>query len=171
VNGSAAILPAMADREAIPGVSPVTERAPVPTMVRLASYGVIRHDGLLLLCRVAAGSLGQGLWVLPGGGVEFGESPEAAAVREVEEETGLLARIDGPPEIHSDTGTWDFADGPVDYHTVRFVYPMTVVGGEQRLEVGGSTDAFEWLTPIDLDRIRATDRLGDLVTRVLESGR
>lgn len=33
------------------------------------------------------------VWVLPGGGIEAGESPEEAAVREVEEETGLRVKI------------------------------------------------------------------------------
>lgn len=34
------------------------------------------------------------VWVLPGGGIEEGESPEHAALREAEEETGLKLRIE-----------------------------------------------------------------------------
>ncbi len=37
---------------------------------------------------------GARLWSLPGGGVEDGESPVAAAIRETTEEAGLLVRID-----------------------------------------------------------------------------
>jgi 8-oxo-dGTP diphosphatase len=137
--------------------------APVPSVTRLAAYGVIRRDGRVLLCRVGPGNLGAGLWTLPGGGMTFGESPEAAAVREVEEETGLDARISGHPSIHSDTGEWPFSAGPVTYHTIRFVYPMEVVGGSERREVDGSTDEFGWFTPDEVEGLR----LADIVERAL----
>ena len=138
-----------------------------PPVTRLAAYGVIRRDDSVLLCRVGPGNLGEGRWTLPGGGLDFGEPPEAGVVREVAEETGLEARIDGEPRIFSDTGTWGLAVGAVRYHHIRFVYPMTVVGGEERLEVDGSTDAFAWHSPDELAALRAADLLGDLVERVL----
>jgi 8-oxo-dGTP diphosphatase len=140
--------------------------APIPQITRLAAYGVIRREGRILLCRVAPGNIGAGFWTLPGGGLAFGESPAAAAVREVEEETGLVARITGAPGIHSDTGEWPFSAGPVTYHTVRFVYPMAVDGGAERREADGSTDAFAWFTPQELRAMT----IGDLVERVIESG-
>lgn len=136
---------------------------PIPAMTRLAAYGVIRRDNRILLCHVAPGNVGAGLWTLPGGGLAFGESPKAAAVREVEEETGLAARITGQPVIHSDTGEWPFSAGPVTYHTVRFVYPMEIVGGTERREVVGSTDEFAWFEPDALAGLV----LGDLVERTL----
>jgi ADP-ribose pyrophosphatase YjhB (NUDIX family) len=136
----------------------------LPRVTRLAAYGVIVRDGRILLCRVSPGSQGEGLWTLPGGGLDFGEPPEAAVVREVEEETGLIAEITGPAAIHSDAGNWVRPSGDVRYHHVRFVYPMRVTGGDERLEVDGSTDAFEWVV---LERVRELP-LGDLVPRVLE---
>jgi 8-oxo-dGTP diphosphatase len=137
----------------------------LPTMTRLAAYGLIHRDGRLLLSRVAPGNLGAGLWVLPGGGLEFGEPPEAAVVREVEEETGLIGHISGAPSIHSDTGVWAFSAGPVRHHQIRFVYPMEIVGGAERAEIGGSSDLFGWFTTEEL----ASLRLGDLVRRLLAS--
>jgi 8-oxo-dGTP diphosphatase len=135
----------------------------LPPITRLGAYGVVRRAGRILLCRVGPGVLGEGRWTLPGGGLEFGEAPEAGAVREVEEETGLLTGIDGAPAIFSDTGVWPLAMGDVPFHHVRFVYPMVVLGGAERVEVGGSTDAFGWFAPAEL----ATLARGDLVDRIL----
>ena len=137
---------------------------PTPSITRLAAYGLIRRDGRVLLSRVAPGNLGAGRWALPGGGLEFGEAPEDAVVREVEEETGLKASITGAPSIHSDTGSWPFSGGEVRNHQVRFVYPMQIVGGTERAEVDGSTDAVGWFTPEELGALS----VGDLVRRVLE---
>jgi ADP-ribose pyrophosphatase len=49
----------------------------------------IQDDGLVLLIRQYRASIGRELWEIPAGSVEEGESPDHAAVRECEEETGL----------------------------------------------------------------------------------
>jgi len=49
---------------------------------------VVLREGQVLLIRKARGPY-AGLWDLPGGGIEFGESPEEAVLREFQEETGL----------------------------------------------------------------------------------
>jgi ADP-ribose pyrophosphatase YjhB (NUDIX family) len=53
---------------------------------------VVDERGRVLLVRRAKPP-GAGTWTLPGGRVEPGESLEAAAVREVHEETGVAARV------------------------------------------------------------------------------
>ena len=82
----------------------------------------------------------NGRWTLPGGGIEFGEDPADAVVREVFEETSLEARIDRLAGIHS--VSWERAGRP--YHNVHIVYHMRILGGELTVEVDGSTDMVSW---------------------------
>ncbi|MBK1785806.1 NUDIX domain-containing protein [Prauserella cavernicola] len=56
-------------------------------------YCRIERTGAVLLLRREAGTFLGGSWELPGGTVEAGEPPEAAAVREVAEETGLAVSV------------------------------------------------------------------------------
>lgn len=55
---------------------------------RLGVYGIAIDAGRILLVRKKSGPY-LGLWDLPGGKIEFGESPEEALNREVREEAGL----------------------------------------------------------------------------------
>jgi len=129
---------------------------PTPPITRVAAYGLAWRGERVLLCRVAPGHLGSGSWTLPGGGLRFGESPEAAVVRELEEETGLRGRIAGSPEISSETGTWPLRGASVRFHQVRLVYPMEIVGGSQRDEAAGSTDTCDWFSAGDAARLKLT---------------
>lgn len=52
------------------------------------STAIITHQGRVLMVRRREQE-GRLLWAFPGGGIEAGESPEEAAVREVAEEVGL----------------------------------------------------------------------------------
>jgi 8-oxo-dGTP pyrophosphatase MutT (NUDIX family) len=60
-------------------------------LLQLPSASVALRDeqGRVLLARHAEGDV----WLLPGGGIEPGETPADAAVREMWEETGLLVRL------------------------------------------------------------------------------
>ena len=60
-------------------------------MVRVGVGAVVRRaDGALLMVR-RRGVHGDGTWSTPGGHLDFGETPEACAMREAHEETGVRA--------------------------------------------------------------------------------
>jgi mutator protein MutT len=76
-----------------------------PTPISLAV--IARQDRYLFTLRPAGARLG-GLWELPGGKIEPGETPETAAVRECREELGCEARAERRLEaVERDYG--DFA--------------------------------------------------------------
>jgi len=57
--------------------------------------GIVRRDDGVLLVRQSPGHSLEGLWTIPWGQLERGESPTAAVLREIEEEAGVIAQVDG----------------------------------------------------------------------------
>ncbi|TIM97120.1 MAG: NUDIX domain-containing protein [Mesorhizobium sp.] len=104
------------------------------------SVAVVRADTVLLVKRARQPS--QGLYAFPGGKVEPGETLEAAAERELLEETGLRATNYCPlREIHID-GRDD--SHPVDY--LLTVFGAAYAGGEAVASDDAETAAFYTLS-------------------------
>ena len=62
-----------------------------------ASIAVFRSETVLMIARAKPPLVGR--WSLPGGHVEAGEPTRDAALRELKEETGIEARIDGLADV------------------------------------------------------------------------
>ncbi|WP_299413777.1 8-oxo-dGTP diphosphatase MutT [uncultured Sulfitobacter sp.] len=58
-------------------------------MVLVSAVALIDTDGRVLLAQRPEGKSMAGLWEFPGGKVEVGETPEAALIRELQEELGI----------------------------------------------------------------------------------
>ena len=126
-----------------------------PTHPQLAVSAAIFRDGKILLVRRAR-SPAKGVYSLPGGRVEFGETLHAALHREVDEETGLKIEI-------------------VDLAGWREVVPGTSGGGHYLIMsfaarwnfsepvLNDELDDFRWLAPDALDGLAVTAGLQDII--------
>ena len=120
---------------------------------RLAAKALVRRGDRVLLTRLSAHAVETGHWTLPGGGVDHGESPETALLREVEEETGLVARAGALLGVHDVHLTGNAPDGRrEDFHAVNLVYAAEVPADAEPAvrEVDGTTDAVDWIAVADI---------------------
>lgn len=122
----------------------------------MAAYAVIlRERGgrvEILLSRLAPRVSRSELWTLPGGGVDHGEDPRDALIREVHEETGLAATVGDRARVYSAHMPRSPRDGQlVDAHAIRLVYEGWVSPDSPAprvVEVDGSTIEAAW-RPLD----------------------
>lgn len=132
-------------------------------IVTLRAYAVVTRGSDLLVCRLSADSDNPGVWTLPGGGGEYGETPAETCHREVLEETGLTVTLDERPVVLS--RLWEYPDH--QNQSVRFLYPATILSGELRNETDGSTDLVIWKSVQELLQLPRADIIDDAIRLLL----
>lgn len=124
-------------------------------ITRVAAYGLLQRNDRLLLCRLSERvGLNPGFWTLPGGGLDFGEDPEDAVVREFMEETGLTVKVN---ELVAIDSLCDSIPGWLPMHSIRIIYSVHYVSGELQFEHEGSTDLCAWHTQSEIQTIPLVD--------------
>lgn len=136
---------------------------------RLSAYALVVRDNAVLLSQLSGRSTRPGAWTLPGGGLDHGEDPRAALVREVYEETGLHAQPGRLVDLHSLHHEGIAPDGVLeDFHAVQMVFEASVATDSPAphvVEQDGTTAAAAW---VPLDEIAAgTVEVVELVHLVL----
>jgi 8-oxo-dGTP diphosphatase len=129
----------------------MSESPRLPRRQRVAAYAVIMRAGEVLLSRIAPSISHSEQWTLPGGGIDFGEHPADAVVREVHEETGLSCELGPPIWVGSAHRFFDEGDRGdlegLEMHSVRIVYDAWVAAdapAPRVVEVDGSTVDARW---------------------------
>jgi 8-oxo-dGTP diphosphatase len=134
-----------------------------PTPGRIPCVGAVILDeaGRMLLI-LRGHDPGKGLWSIPGGRIEPGESDEQAVVREVREETGLdvtcgplLGTVERP----------GLAGATIEIRD----YSAVVVGGE--LAAGDDAADARWVAPGDVAALDSSDQLTPGLLAALRSWR
>ena len=125
------------------GVKPV---AGLPLVRRVSSGGVVWDGGskFLLIRRME-----EGLWCIPKGGIDHGETPEEAALREIREETGLSCRI----VLHLKTIGYRFHDISARKNFDKTVHFFLARAPGRRVTLERGFEDFRWCTYKDARRL------------------
>jgi ADP-ribose pyrophosphatase YjhB (NUDIX family) len=134
-----------------------------PDRPYLAVSAAIIRDGRVLVARRARGPA-LGVWTLPGGVVEAGETLSEALVREVAEETGMTIEpvtLAGHREVvMRDDG------GRVSRHFVILCFASRWIAGEPRLNE--ELSEARWLRPSELAGLNTTEGLAGIIAQAFE---
>jgi ADP-ribose pyrophosphatase YjhB (NUDIX family) len=144
-------------------VSTVPDARAYPDRPYLAVSAAIIRDGHILVARRARAPA-LGVWTLPGGVVEAGETLTEAIMREVTEETGLTIEpiaLAGHREVlvRDDSGR-------LSRHFVILCFAARWLAGEPRLNE--ELAEVRWLRPAELATLKTTDGLIDIVASAFE---
>lgn len=120
---------------------------------------VLQQDDVLLVRR--GNEPQKGLWSLPGGALELGESLHQGVQREVREETGLEVRVLQFVELFERIMPDD--SGAIEYHYILLDYLCEPVGGE--LSAGDDAAEAAWVSRAQLSDRSLTPGLPALIER------
>lgn len=120
---------------------------------RVAAYAIVTDGPRVLLA--LWNEVDPPLWSLPGGGVEFGETLDEGAIREVREETGYdveLTALIGADNFHVSAEDRR-ADSNRALRGVRIVFAARIIGGHLTHEENGSTGEARWFDIAEVETL------------------
>jgi 8-oxo-dGTP diphosphatase len=131
-----------------------------PAAPLLGVSASVFRDGKVLIARRAGPPL-AGLWSLPGGLVEPGETMVDAAAREVFEETGVSAEIGGIADVIEIILNDD--EGAVERHYVILSFAARWLAGDG--ETSAEVSEIAWLRPDELGGLEMTEGTEAVIAR------
>jgi ADP-ribose pyrophosphatase YjhB (NUDIX family) len=136
----------------------VAEGRSYPSRPYLAVSAAIIRDGKVLIVRRARPPA-YGIFTLPGGGVEAGETLHEAIIREVMEETALTIEPLGLAGYRE--AIVRDAEGKVERHFVILPFAAHLIAGE--IALNEELTEARWLVPSELAGLKTTEGLAEIV--------
>lgn len=119
------------DRAARPGLP----------VLHVSAVALVDVDGRVLLAQRPAGKSMAGLWEFPGGKVQDGETPEAALVRELDEELGIDITASCLAPLSFASHSYD------EFHLLMPVFVCRIWKGTPAPQEG---QVLKWVRPLDM---------------------
>lgn len=134
-----------------------------PEMPLIGVGAVVQLNDRILLIR-RANDPGRGLWSIPGGLVEVGETLRDAAKREVEEETGVTVKIGDLLDVIENIVCDE--SGRVKFHYILVDFKAEPLSGN--IEITPSSEALEagWFTPEEIRELPLTQTARRLLRKL-----
>ena len=139
--------PRVKSRGLDPSLTIAQDEKPVPHQ-RVAAYAIVRSQRGVLGTQCSDRTAIPGLWQLPGGGLEQGETPSEGVMREIMEESSQRVRISRLIDVQSDHWIGRSPSGVLeDFQALRIIYTAVCADLTDPLvlDVGGTTMAASWV--------------------------
>jgi len=111
-------------------------------IILVAAVALIDPDGRVLLAERPPGKHLAGMWEFPGGKVQSGETPEAALIRELDEELGISTH---------ETCLAPFTFASHTYETFHLLMPLYVCRKWQGIVTAREGQRLKWVRPAQFD--------------------
>lgn len=140
---------------------------------RLAAYAVVLSDRGVLATEYSDQTAVAGRWGMPGGGLDDGEAPVDAVLREVAEETSQTVTLSELVRVQTSHWVGRSPRGTIeDFHAVRLIYTATCAAPVDPvvLDQGGTTESARWLPVRDWRTLRWTHNWAQVLGELLPAG-
>jgi len=143
----------------------MSQKDELKQITRLGVYGATVRDNKILLITKGCAGVYANLLDLPGGGVEFGESPEETLAREFQEEVGMTFESSAliTNLSHTRTAATHELHGLISFHHLGQIY--AVLGVKEAPDVTAQ-DQFQWYPLASLTEERLTPFAWDIVSKL-----
>lgn len=141
----------------------MSEDRTYPPRPFLAVSAAIIRDGKVVIIRRGPG-MASGIYTLPGGVVEVGETVREAIVREVHEEVGMTIEPLEPAGYREMIAK--DADGRIKRHFVILCFAARWIAGEPVPDMTEIAEA-AWRYPQEVDGLQTTDGLREIIDRAM----
>jgi 8-oxo-dGTP diphosphatase len=126
------------------------------------SAAIIRNGRVLIVQRAQPPM--RGVFTLPGGVVEAGETLQQALVREIDEEVGMAIEpvmLAGHREVIARD-----AEGRVERHFIILAFAARWISGEPKLN--HELAEARWMRPEEITALKTTEGLGEIIAAAFE---